>query len=410
MSGTSRTTRIGILGSPHRAAVDERGTVLVDGRPPVEWWIGAEDRWHLAPVERRGRVRQWLVDDMPVVATALRVPGGEVVHRAFGVRVGGRDVVAIEVENTSPVPVGLALVGDVTLAREPAKVDHTPDGRRISIVPVTHNTTTHAIVAIDGGEVAPPSVVPTAAQVASGWRRQVARGLQVVLPDEALQHAVDAGRAQLLLTATVADARALLQQGFTVEAEQLLIDAVLAAERTRGTLDVDELVGLATLWRVARNDKLADATAPLVRATLRRADRLPTARPRPPTAPDRLRALLVDDARDRCLALLPLVPSGWLGQGLEVHDAPTAAGTLSFALRWHGARPALLWDLQPHDGDHDRGITMTAPGLDPTWSNTERRGEALLAPVPPPGVMPKVYGAREGARGVSAPDVGESYS
>ena len=52
--------------------------------------------------------------------------------------------------------------------------------------------------------------------------------------------------------------------------------------------------------------------------------------------------MLVDDRRDGCLALLPLVPPDWLGQGVEVHDAPTAAGLLSSAVRWHGARPVDL--------------------------------------------------------------------
>ena len=40
----------------------------------------------------------------------------------------------------------------------------------------------------------------------------------------------------------------------------------------------------------------------------------------------------------------------WLGQAIEVHRAPTHAGELSFAVRWHGARPALLWELQRRDG------------------------------------------------------------
>jgi hypothetical protein len=74
------------------------------------------------------------------------------------------------------------------------------------------------------------------------------------------------------------------------------------------------------------------------------------------------------------LVLLPVLPEGWRGQGLEVHDLPTTAGTLSFAVRWHGPRPALLWELE---GDGD--VHLRAPGLDPAWSSAERRGEALLA-------------------------------
>ncbi len=87
------------------------------------------------------------------------------------------------------------------------------------------------------------------------------------------------------------------------------------------------------------------------------------------------------------------VPDTWLGQGWEVHDAPTAAGRLSYAVRWHGDRPALLWHLDPHPSMAE--VSITVPGLDPTWSTTEVRGEALLAPVAQP--------ERPARRGISTP-------
>ena len=93
-----------------------------------------------------------------------------------------------------------------------------------------------------------------------------------------------------------------------------------------------------------------------------------------------VRDLLVRDDGDGGLALSSVVPEAWLGQGWEVHDAPTSAGRLSYAVRWHGERPAILWDLDRHP---DAGpVRLTIPGLDPTWSTTEPRGDALLAPVP----------------------------
>jgi hypothetical protein len=63
-----------------------------------------------------------------------------------------------------------------------------------------------------------------------------------------------------------------------------------------------------------------------------------------------------------------------------VHDLPTASGTLSFAVRWHGSRPALLWEVEGEGPVH-----LRAPGLDPAWSSTERRGEALLTGADVPG-------------------------
>ena len=88
------------------------------------------------------------------------------------------------------------------------------------------------------------------------------------------------------------------------------------------------------------------------------------------------------------LALCSLVPDDWLGQGIEVHDAPTHFGSLSYAVRWHGDRPALLWELTPHEGV--AAPRLTVPGLDPSWSSTDLVGEALLAPVAPPGQVSPV--------------------
>lgn len=103
-----------------------------------------------------------------------------------------------------------------------------------------------------------------------------------------------------------------------------------------------------------------------------------------------IRDLVVRETSDG-VALCSLLPESWRGQGIEVHDAPTAWGRLSFAVRWHGERPALLWDLDPHPGTG--GAVLRAPGLDPQWWSTEARGEALLAGVEPIGESPPEPGA-----------------
>jgi len=96
-----------------------------------------------------------------------------------------------------------------------------------------------------------------------------------------------------------------------------------------------------------------------------------------------VRSLLVhdpiDDRTGPALVLCPVLPAEWEGQELEVHDAPTSVGQLSFAVRWHGVHPALLWELRPHDGIGP--VTIRAPGLDPTWSTTAPKGEQLLGAV-----------------------------
>jgi hypothetical protein len=78
------------------------------------------------------------------------------------------------------------------------------------------------------------------------------------------------------------------------------------------------------------------------------------------------------------LALCTVLPEGWAGQPIEVQRAPTHHGLISFAVRWHGDRPALLWERTERTSEP---VRLTAPGLDPAWSSTEPRGEALLAPV-----------------------------
>ncbi len=87
-------------------------------------------------------------------------------------------------------------------------------------------------------------------------------------------------------------------------------------------------------------------------------------------------------ARPDRLAVLPVVPDAWLGQPVELHDAPTDFGRFGFAVRWHGDRPAILWELDARDPD--RPFRLEAPGLDPTWSAAEPEGEALLGPRPLP--------------------------
>ncbi|MCB0989749.1 MAG: hypothetical protein KDB16_02140, partial [Acidimicrobiales bacterium] len=96
-----------------------------------------------------------------------------------------------------------------------------------------------------------------------------------------------------------------------------------------------------------------------------------------------VRSLLVHSppGEETALSLLAVYPPEWLGQPIEVHDAPTEHGILSYAIRWHANRPALLWELVPHG---DKPVTIRVPGLDPSWSTTQLKGDALLAEVAAP--------------------------
>ena len=91
---------------------------------------------------------------------------------------------------------------------------------------------------------------------------------------------------------------------------------------------------------------------------------------------DVVRRTLVREASGG-LSLLSVFPPEWAGQPLEVHDAPTHHGRISYALRWHGDRPALLWHCERP------GVALTVPGLDRSFSTVEQSGEAMLAPYRP---------------------------
>ena len=79
------TTHIGAIGHEPLYRVDTAGGVSDLGPVlAVDWWVGAEDRWHRASVEHA--VRQSLAEDQITIETRLRVPGGDIVARAAEAR------------------------------------------------------------------------------------------------------------------------------------------------------------------------------------------------------------------------------------------------------------------------------------------------------------------------------------
>jgi hypothetical protein len=69
------------------------------------------------------------------------------------------------------------------------------------------------------------------------------------------------------------------------------------------------------------------------------------------------------------------LPASWLGVDFEVFDVPTGGtGAVSFAVRWHGERPAILWEQSP---GADGPVVLTSPIFAPQWSTAEVSGEAL---------------------------------
>jgi hypothetical protein len=372
---------IGTRGSPWRATVTEAGAVVPADEPALEWWIAADDRWHVPgdePSRRQRRLR-----GAPVVETAIGVPSGDVAHRAYAVPVGARSAVVIELENHSRLPVAVAFSrGDLATGRPLASVpEGAPPGATVA-VPLGHRSTVRVVVG-----AATPSTVPAADQVARGWVAQTETGTRVVVPDDALLERVVAARCDALLTVPSDDDPVAL---LLAVAERVRLGEPAASW-------VDDVAGGAVVVaRCARRAPAWDDRAALDAAAdvLRRAGegrgaddvdamrvRLGPTRPPPPVAPEGSRVVswLTDRVVHRVdggADLLTGFMGDWAGQGIEVYGAPVGAATVGFAVRWHGERPALLWESSA-------ALHLTCSTLDPAWSTDAPRGEALLRPYRP---------------------------
>ncbi len=78
---------------------------------------------------------------------------------------------------------------------------------------------------------------------------------------------------------------------------------------------------------------------------------------------------------DGAMDLLSGFRIGWRGAKIDVRNVATSAGKLSFSLRWHGARPALLWDVSDPTGV---ALHLRCSAIDASWSGSGSKGDALL--------------------------------
>ena len=390
------STEIGVVGGARSASVGHTGVVAPHAAGwELDWWIGADDRWHLPT--REAAVRQQLIDGMPVAQTSMRVPGGDAVHRVYGAPVPDvGEVAVVEVANESPAPFVVALVvrganridqGDSTVyvdgrsalrtTRPPSRWALAADGTTEEMVtsgaasdapfaarhdraarlvgaflyPIAHRTTFRAAIALGtrGLGAVDLAALPGAEAVARGWQVQLDRGLRVELPDPALQAAIDAARPAAVLAG-----------------QAWKVDAGVVAVLEDWGLDAEAAVGWGRLTgrerrRIARRESVLGSWTRVRDLAPRGGAPLLAA----------VRDVVVGDG-DTTLTLLGDWPREWEGLPIDVRDAPTRRGPVSYSVRWHGHRPALLWDAPD-------GVAVIAPGLDPSWSANEPRGEALLS-------------------------------
>ena len=372
----------GVTGSRWRASITPWGGLAPWDGDPIEWYVAADDRWHVPATE--AAVRQQRLDGTPVTETRVRVPNGDVVQRIYSV-VDGGGITVVEIENESTLPVAIAFDRRDLLTERPI-VDVPIEGIDLPatafVLPLGHKATIRVGVPHGqrgGGRL--PAGLPTAVQVVRGWTTLTERASRFVLPDgergSALVDRIASERSELALGAVphaaddpVAYCLALgelIRMGERPEHWlPELVEAVAAVGPEPGW---DGDAALAAADRVLAVGDERRARRDLARILARRS---PSSFPA--AVPDGLRAVpWIEQLMATGGALVPTgLPTAWFGQSLEVYGVPTVgSSTVSFAIRWHGARPAVLWE---QSGDP---VELTSPVLAPEWRTTDPKGEAL---------------------------------
>jgi hypothetical protein len=391
---------VGAVGTPCRALVAPWGDVTaLRGRDeePLSWYVAADDRWHRPATE--STVRQRRLDGTPVVETRVRIPDGDAVHRVWSVPDRG-GLTVVEVENESPLAFAVAFAGPRVLTeRPPADVPISgidlPDGA--IVLPVGHRSLVRVAIPHDPdrfGTWSLPVLAPAQA-VVRGWLTVVHRASRLVLPDDGLADAVTAARTDLLLEGPVDQGDPV---GFLLDVAELgrlgdgpdswmpeIVGPVAAVARLDDP-EVDLALEACERLAVLARDDVAAADLARLRARRLRDGRTPGPLRTGPFSDVRRGASVgrfVADVEQRIAGGGRLLGAGlphrWLGANFEVHAVPTGPrSSVSFAVRWHGERPALLWE------QHGEPQLLAAPAVDPSWSTVEPAGETLWAAPPRP--------------------------
>ena len=404
---------LGIRGGGWNAIVNERGSIrLKDGSPVLDWHIAADDRWHDPSTEPS--VRQTRRAGVPVIETRLRIPGGDAIQRVYAVADAG-GLVVIEITNESTLPIAVAFTRpDVVSSRTPsprgAQGIELPAGS--VVFPVAHGSTLRVALRALDNVVANVDVerLPSFEQLQKGWLKAVEQAGYVIVPEGAVAPLVARLRSDALIlsgheiedwaigaggdcandpVAYILTLQELLRMGEKLTGDSALIRVDHAARLAQcvETLLKDNKKTPILPWDVER----ALFAAQFVFARMgesRAADdvaatqlRLSSAAEPPNVMPTDIRAIawveekMVAMQRDGSVQIFGRgIPRLWLGANLECHRV--AAGplhTVSFGIRWHGEKPALLWEVAG-----PAGIKLTAGKCDPTWTSVEATGETLL--------------------------------
>jgi hypothetical protein len=402
---------VGVRGAAWSAGVSAWGDLFVEDQERLRWFIAADDRWYRP--SRETTVRQREVSGVPVIETRIKVPGGDAVQRVYGVANFGGAIV-VEIYNDSSLPFAVAFDrGDISTMREPSPTGvqgiDLPAGS--VVFPVGHHATMRAAILVGAGfdtdnrRLTPQEIesLPSFEQVERGWLGALQISSRVDVPNLSWSSVLTSQRCKVLLS----NSAELAESSDISLAVDLLLDR---AERVRlgdkPAQWVDE-VAVATeqilkqcaktqsvqwfeerallgagmvLNRAGESRGLQDFVS--VWSRLAEAGRISDLALASPEIAGTVRQIawiesqLVAQRRDGVIEICPCgIDKSWLGVNFECHKLLASPEHLiSYAVRWHGEKPALLWEI-----DGPVGTKVAASAIDRTFSSTEMRGETLLS-------------------------------
>ena len=398
---------VGVRGAAWSAGVSAWGDLFVEDQERLRWFIAADDRWYRP--SRETTVRQREVSGVPVIETRIKVPGGDAVQRVYGVANFGGAIV-VEIYNDSSLPFAVAFDrGDIATMREPSPTGvqgiDLPAGS--VVFPVGHHATMRAAIFVNGdsrqisaGEL---ESLPSFEQVERGWLAALQISSRVDVPDLSWSSVLTSQRCKVLLSNSAELAESsdislvvdlLLDRAERVrlgdKPAQWVDEVAVATERilkqcakTQSVQWFEEraLLGAGmVLNRAGESRGLQDFVS--VWSRLAEAGRISDLALASPEIAGTVRQIawiesqLVAQRRDGVIEICPCgIDKSWLGVNFECHKLlASPEHVISYAVRWHGEKPALLWEI-----DGPVGAKVAASAIDRTFSSTEMRGETLLS-------------------------------
>jgi hypothetical protein len=397
---------MGIRAGGWHAIVNERGAIRVDEQnEPLDWYVAADDRWHNPAQEPS--VRQTRRAGVPVVETRLRIPSGDAVQRVYAVADHG-GLLVIEISNESTLPIAVAFTrSDILSSRQPSPLG--PQGIELPkgsvVFPVAHGSTLRVALAsprATGGTVNLEQL-PSSEQLQRGWLNSVERAGYALVADKSLSPLINRLRSDALVLsgnhesewgADLVGADATDDVAYLLTLHELvrmgekvnhhlehvvdIVETLLRKNKKSAVIewDVERALFAARciLWALGEHRAAGDVLASQQR--LAPVSALPNAAPKDIRVIAWLDEQLVSPRREGGAAVLRYgVPRMWLGVNMECHRVVASPEhTVSYGMRWHGEKPALLWET-----NGPFGLRLDAGATDSAWHSGEASGDALMA-------------------------------